>query len=412
MFRKIINVLAVASLVLFFSECSHVRTGESTSRGRLFEFNDNMDTRWSSPENPNGTKGAGGKTNSGAKGHPYDSIGAGESLTLLNIDEGGIIQRIWITISDRTPEMLRALKIEIYWDNELKPAVAVPFGDFFGLSLGRTTSFQNALFANPEGRSFNCFIPMPFQKGARIVITNESSKKLNNIFYDVDYNLNSDWNDNLLYFHAYWHRDTATTPAKDFELLPTVKGKGRFLGSNIGVNGNLRYGKSWFGEGEVKIFLDGDKEYPTLNGTGTEDFIGTAWGQGKFINTYTGCTIADDSLLQWAFYRFHIPDPIFFKGDCKVTLQQIGGDATANVAKFQQEGAPLIPVSTDDGTLHPLYRKDSIIRIDTLNMPRGWTNFYRTDDVSATAYFYMDKPVCNLPQIQPVEVRTRNLRSH
>src|SRR6185436_6848431 len=126
----------------------------------LFTYNDNLAPRWSSPENINGEKGAGGKENNSAKGHPYDSIPADSSLSLLDIDGKGIIQRIWITINDRSPEMLRALKIEMFWDNEEIPAVSVPFGDFFGVGLGRTTTFQNALFANAEGRSFNCFIPM------------------------------------------------------------------------------------------------------------------------------------------------------------------------------------------------------------------------------------------------------------
>jgi len=325
--QKTIAAKLALSLIIFLPACSE-NTKQSSGHNNLFEYNDNMEARWSSPENMNGEKGAGGKENNSAKGHPYDSIPAGKSYSLLDIQTQGIINRIWITINDRSPEMLRALKIEMFWDNETKPAVSVPFGDFFGIGLGKTATFQNALFANAEGRSFNCFIQMPFKKAAKIVVTNESGKTLNNIFFDVDYNLLKTWDDDYLYFHAYWQRDTATALTKDFELLPKVSGKGRFLGVNIGVNGNPLYGKSWFGEGEVKMYLDGDTDYPTLNGTGTEDYIGTAWGQGKFISTYTGCSIADDSLLQWAFYRYHIPDPVYFKTDCRVTIQQIGGDGT------------------------------------------------------------------------------------
>lgn len=388
-----------------------IHDNHSSSSGDLFSYKEDLEARWSTPENNNGRKGEGGRSNNGAKGHPYDSIAAGASLDLLNIDGQGIIHRIWITINDRSPQMLRALKIEMFWDGKKMPAVSVPFGDFFSVGLGRTTPFQNALFANPEGRSFNCFIPMPFRKGARIVITNESARRLNNIFFDVDYNLTSSWNDDNLYFHACWHRDTATALAKDFELLPVIHGKGRFLGVNIGVNANPQYKTSWFGEGEVKMYIDGDKEYPTLNGTGTEDYIGTAWGQGKFIHDYTGCTIADDSLLQWSFYRYHIPDPIFFKTDCRVVIQQLGGDMRDAVGHYQQSGAPLIPVTTDDGTLHSYYKKDSLVKIDSLTIPNGWTNFYRSDDVSATAYFYLNTPVSELPALQPVALRTVNLRT-
>src|SRR6185369_16252109 len=165
----------------------------------LFEYS-SMQPRWSSPENRNGEKGAGGKENNSAKGHPYDTIASGKSYALLDIQGAGVINRMWITINDRSPRMLRALKIEMFWDNEVKPAVSVPFGDFFGVGLGKTTPFQNILFANPEGRSFNAFIPMPFKTGAKIVITNESKKKLNNIFYDIDYNVVNGWGDDVLYF--------------------------------------------------------------------------------------------------------------------------------------------------------------------------------------------------------------------
>lgn len=403
--QKSIAAKLALSLIIFLSACSE-NTNHSSGHNNLFEYNDNMEARWSSPENMNGEKGAGGKENNSAKGHPYDSIPSGKSYSLLDIQAQGIINRIWITINDRSPEMLRALKIEMFWDNEAKPAVSVPFGDFFGIGLGKTATFQNALFANAEGRSFNCFIQMPFKKAAKIVVKNESDKTLNNIFFDVDYNLLKTWNDDYLYFHSYWHRDTATALTKDFELLPRVVGKGRFLGLNIGVNGNPLYGKSWFGEGEVKMYLDGDTDYPTLNGTGTEDYIGTAWGQGKFINNYTGCSIADDSLLQWAFYRYHIPDPIFFKTDCRVTIQQIGGDGTVALAAYQQTGAPLIPVTTDTGKLYKMYSKDSVVNIDTATMPKGWTNFYRSDDVSATAYFYLNTPSNSLHEIQSAAIRT------
>lgn len=395
-------------LMTAFTSCKETKI---KSGSNLFEYDSNQETRWSSPENRNGVKGGGGKENNGAKGHAFDSIAAGQSCVLLDIQEQGIINRIWITINDRSPEMLRSLKIEMFWDNEPKPAVSVPFGDFFSVGLGKTTTFQNALFANAEGRSFNCFIPMPFRKGAKIVVTNESNKKLNYIFFDVDYSLTKIWNEDNMYFHAYWHRDLATKLAEDFEILPNVNGKGRFLGSNIGVSADLRYKKSWFGEGEVKMYLDGDADFPTLVGTGTEDYIGTAWGQGKYINNYSGCTIADTLHKEWAFYRFHIPDPVFFRENIRTTIQQIGGDDLPVVAEFQQAGTPLIPVTVDDeGSLNCIYTKGKIEKIDRSTMGKGWTNFYRSDDVSATAYFYLDKPSSNLPEIQPIEIRTKNLR--
>ena len=411
LFRLGKSAFKIILYTLFLNFCCSCRDTKTIYPSKLFEYDNNIETRWSSPENPNGIKGNGGRLNNGAKGHAYDSIGIGQSRVLLDIQAQGIINRIWVTINNRSPEILRSLKIEMFWDNEAKPAVSVPFGDFFGVGLGKTTAFQNALFANAEGRSFNCFIPMPFKKGAKIVVTNESPKKLAYIFFDVDYSLTKTWNEENMYFHTYWHRDTATQPGKDFEILPKVSGRGRFLGSNIGVSANLCYKKSWFGEGEVKMYIDGENEFPTLVGTGTEDFIGTAWGQGKYINSFTGCTVADDSLKEWAFYRFHIPDPIFFKQDIRTTLQQIGGDDLPMVASYQKAGAPLIPVSTDDvGSLTHLYTPGNTVKLDPNGKLKGWTNFYRSDDVSATAYFYLDKPSSNLPAIQMVDIRTKNLR--
>jgi hypothetical protein len=310
--------------------------------------------------------------------------------------------------------MLRALKIEMFWDNEQKPAVSVPLGDFFGANLGIMSTFDSELFASPEGRSFNCFIPMPFKKAARITITNESGKRLTHIFFDVDYNLLKSWDDDFLYLHAYWNRDTATTPAVDFRLLPKVNGKGRLLATNVGVNANPLYGKSWWGEGEVKMYLDGDSVHPTLAGTGTEDYIGTAWGQLRFVSRYTGCLVANDSTMQWSFYRYHVPDPVYFSNDISVTIQQMGGNSKSEVIAMQEKGAPLVPAAmdnmVDDTTFIHLYEKGKVRNMKDSTLPDTWTNFYRSDDVSGTAYFYLDQPSNNLPALQPVTIRTAKLR--
>jgi acetyl esterase/lipase len=374
---------------------------------KLYEFDGGMQPRWSSPENSNGQKGQGGKANNGAKGHPSDPIIPGETKSLLDVRGTGLITRIWLTINDRSPEMLRSLRLDMFWDDEQKPAVSVPLGDFFGVGLGRTAKFHNSFFANPEGKSFLCFIPMPFKKSARITITNESKKTLGNLFFDVDFQYMKNWNEDNMYFHAYWNRDTATTPSRDYEFLPAVTGKGRLLGVNFGINANPLYQHSWWGEGEVKIYIDGDQDYPSLVGTGTEDYIGSGWGQGFFFNDYSGCLVADEKSRQWAFYRFHIPDPIFFGLGCKATIQQIGGDVKEKIAELQEAKQALIPVTiSSDKMTYPLYQPGKIASLANPDLPKqGWTNFYRSDDVSSTVYFYLDRPVSNLASLPSLNVR-------
>ncbi len=403
------KVLFLFSSLLIIS-CNQKEKNRSSS---IYIFNPDVETRWSSGENLNGVKGAGAKENNGAKGHPQDIINAGATKTLLDIQGQGVINRMWFTINDRSLTMLRSLRIEMFWDNSSKPAVSVPVADFFGLGQGMV-KFENEFFASPEGRSFNCFIPMPFRKAAKITITNDSDKKLNNIFFDVDYSLLKSWNDDYMYFHAFWNRDTATTPGKDFELLPHIKGRGRLIGTHVVVNANPLYRKSWWGEGEVKMYLDNDGEFPTLVGTGTEDYIGTAWGQGAFINRYTGCLTANDSLDKWSFYRYHVPDPVYFSSGIKVTLQQIGGNMKPVVQEMQEQKIPLIPITIDDmansGKQISLYEKDKVtILKDRKELPDNWTNFYRSDDLSGTALFYLDAPSTELPSLLPVNYRTAKL---
>lgn len=365
----------------------------------LYQMPVDQQTRWSSFENPTAGKGIGGSENKGAKGRPAEYVEPGQTKVLLDTKGAGIIQRIWLTINDRSPAMLRSIRLEMYWDNSSRPAVSVPLGDFFGIGLGRKVAFQNALFSDPEGRSFNCNIPMPFRTAARIVIINESDKSFL-LFYDVNFLQVKGHAADVLYFHASWRREIKTTLGKDFEILPKVKGKGRYLGMNMGIITDPVYQKSWWGEGEVKIYLDGDGNLPTLNGTGTEDYIGTGWGQGVFIHQYQGCLVADDSSRQWAFYRYHVPDPVFFQQECRVTIQIMGGDMINKVREYKKNGAALIPVtvSIDNGFLKLLEQNPVPDLMDT-KLPEGWTNFYRSDDVSATVYFYLDKPVNELPAI-------------
>jgi hypothetical protein len=361
----------------------------------LYEMPQGVEPRWASGENPTGDKGKGGQANGGRKGAPTVPIKAGESRILAEaVGKSGTVRRIWMTFPDRSPQMLRSLKIEMYWDGATKPAVSAPVGDFFGIGLGQKVPFQSAFFSDPEGRSFNCTIPMPFKTGMKIVMTNESKNNLDELFYDVDYTLGDKHAPNMLYFHAHYRRENPTVLQKDYEILPLVTGKGRYLGANIGVIVNTKeYFNTWWGEGEVKIYLDGDRELPTLAGTGAEDYIGTAWGQGQFANFYQGSPVADEKTMRWAFYRYHVPDPIYFYRDARVTIQQIGYLAAhsrppiiENKRTLYRAGPGLVPMDAS---------KDG--------------KFERSDDYSSCVYFYLDKPTSNLPAIDAVGKRTAGL---
>lgn len=358
----------------------------------------------SSFENLNGIKGEGGKTNKTAKGNAFESLKSGQSKTLLEVDGPGIIQRMWFTVRDRSPEMLRSIRLRIFWDGEAKPAVDVPFGDFFGYGLSEVVKFETALFSNPEGRSFNCMIPMPFQKAAKVVITNESAKDIPEVFYDIDLLKLDKLEEGALYFHAFWTRQETSELGVDFEFLPEIEGKGRFLGVNIGVNADSAYGSTWWGEGEVKMYIDNDGQYPTINGTGTEDYIGTAWGMGQFTNLYQGCTVANGSTRQYAFYRFHIPDVLGFHQNFRASIQQIGGGMRDVVRSLLKNNVQLIPISLATGDSFRRLLDDPKDIFDE-DFPMGWVNFYRIDDYSATSYFYLDKPSTSLNELPEVAER-------
>jgi hypothetical protein len=385
--KAVRRALLLAFLSLF--------AAEATLAQSLYEMPEGVESRWASGENPTGEKGKAGQSNAGRKGSPTVPIKAGESRVIAEaVGTSGTVRRIWMTFPDRSPRMLRSLRIDMYWDGAKTPAVSAPLGDFFGLGLGQMTVFQSALFANPEGRSFNCFIPMPFKTGMKIVVTNESAADLEELFYDVDYTLGDRHAANTLYFHAHFRRENPTRLKQDYELLPRVEGRGRYLGTNVGVIVNQKtYFNTWWGEGEVKIYLDGDREFPTMSGTGAEDYVGTAWGQGAYAHDFQGSPVADEKNMRWCFYRYHVPDPVYFHRDIRVTIQQIG-----YLAPHSRD--PVVKAG------RKLYRTGpGLVEMDTSKDGR----FEREDDYSSCTYFYLDRPENRLPPLAPVAQRVEGL---
>ena len=395
----------IPCLLVLIISCTHNHNPSS-----WYTFQPELTAKWISFENPTGEKGKGGMENNKAKGHPCDDIPAHTSITLMDYTGSGLIQRIWLTISDRSAYMCRGLVINMYWDGNSKAAVSAPIGDFFGQGFERKIAFENELFTSGEGRSFVSFIPMPFKSHAKIELVNDTDQDLDMIFYDIDMQALKSWSAHNLYFHGYWHRDTATALAQDFEILPNVIGKGRYLGTNISVIDNKIYESAWWGEGEVKMYLDGDKDLPTIVGTGTEDYISTAWGQGVFQNRYSGCLVGDTARRHWAFYRYHIPDQAFFGESCKVTIQQIGGNTKEKVMDMMARNVPLVPITVHKAPeFERIYTPGKVTDLSTTTLKEGWVNFYRTDDYSAMAYFYLDKAYTDLPALQSLSIRAYKL---
>lgn len=348
----------------------------------LFVWQRGVRTRWASPENPGAKKGGGGKANAGRKGAPCVRLRVGERRELVAIrGASGVVRRIWLTLSPRTARVWRGVRLRCFWDGARRAAVDVPLGDFFGFVMGRAVAYQSALLSSPEGRSCVSYIPMPFRRGMRMEAVNEGEEDVSALFYDVDVTLGEKLVRDAMYFHAWFHRENPTQLQRDYTVLGRVKGRGRFLGMMVGVAANTeRYGRTWWGEGECKIYLDGDRKWPTLCGTGTEDYIGTGWSQGRFDHLYQGCHLADHERMEYGFYRWHIPDPVYFGKDIEVRFQQIGCWEPALKEDLQKRGR--------------VYRAgEGLQEIDlTASGIADYGLFERQDDWSSCAYFYLDRP--------------------
>jgi hypothetical protein len=188
----------------------------------------------------------------------------------------------------------------------------------------------------------------------------------------------------------------------DFEILPRVTGRGRYLGATLGCIADQRaYGNAWWGEGEVKAYIDGDTGLPTLCGTGAEDYIGTGWGQGRYANQWQGCPVADNDNIEYSFYRLHGPDPVMFHHEARITIQQIGCYNPDEMARHMAENRIEALVATGDGT--------RVITRDDIAAREDFLLFERQDDWCATAYFYLDRPESGLPAIQSYDSRAGGL---
>lgn len=369
--------LMVGAVVLIAGGCGSPLTtgtvGPADLNPELPVVPDGVVSRAITWENKTGAVGEGGKAASklgaGRKGSPcIGDIKNGQTVTLMDIEGCGVIRHIWMTLSDREPQALRNMILRMYWDGSAVPSVEVPVGDFFGVAHGRAANFSTAYTTMTLGRGFNCYFAMPFATRARITMENDmpDGRTMGALFFQIDYELRDALPANTGRFHAQFRRQNPTVERDDFVILDGAEGPGFFLGCVIGVR---PLGPHWWGEGEMKFYMDGDSEHPTICGTGTEDYFCAAWGMEYYVTPQHGCPlhIGGDKFPPHglvSMYRWHEKDPVYFRKSLKAAMQQIG---------------------YHDGL------------------------FERSDDWCSVAYWYQLKPVTTMPPLPNREARTADL---
>lgn len=302
----------------------------------------NAETRSISPENVTGEKGKGAMSldglakdcardlGQGWKISPYIFIQPGETVTLAEIDGPGAIQQIWMTMRG----VWRQNIIRFYWENRGEPSVEAPVGDFFASGWGTFSPVSSIPICVNPGSAFNCYWEMPFRRKCKITMTNISDERTT-LFYQINYTL-TEIPEDCAYFHASFRRVNPLPYGEVYTILDNVKGQGHYVGTYMawGTNNN-----GWWGEGEIKFYIDGDSSFPTICGTGTEDYFCGSYDfenpethdeYVRFTTPYSGLNqvIVPDKLylsqFRFGMYRWHIMDPIRFKRDLKVTIQALG----------------------------------------------------------------------------------------
>jgi len=298
-------------------------------------------TRSISPENFTGEKGKAAMATDGTgakcardlgrgwKISPSIQIAPGEERVLADISGSGAIQQIWMTPTGRWRHSI----LRIYWDDQSQPSVECPVGDFFASGWGKFSQISSlAVCVNP-GSAFNCYWEMPFRKRCRMTLTNLASEAMV-LYYQINYTL-TEVSDDCAYFHAQFRRNNPLPFKQDHVILDGVQGRGQYVGTYMAWSSNS---SGWWGEGEIKFFIDGDGEFPTICGTGTEDYFCGSYGfedpetkrYREFTTPYAGMpqVLRPDGQYQsqqrFGLYRWHIQDPVRFTKDLKVTMQALG----------------------------------------------------------------------------------------
>jgi hypothetical protein len=330
------SFLLVALLTIGCEQQNSGFSGLEMGLGNLARLS-SAKTRSVSPENFTGEKGKGGMATEGTgknaarelgqtwKVSPSVRINPGQTFLMADIEGEGAVQHIWMTPTGNN----RFNILRIYWDGEEEPSVECPAGDFFACGMGKYVGVNSlAVCVNPKS-GFNCYWVMPFRKRCKITMTNIDAKPMV-LYYQIDYTL-TDVPEDAAYFHAQFRRTNPLPYKQDYTIIEGIRGKGHYVGTYMTWGSNS---PGWWGEGEIKFFMDGDTKFPTICGTGTEDYFCGSYGFNKFqgrgyqefSTAYAGMpqVIESETQPRFGLYRWHIQDPIRFEEDLRVTIQALG----------------------------------------------------------------------------------------
>jgi hypothetical protein len=277
----------------------------------------------------------------GWKLSPCLPLPAGATATLMDNAGPGVIRHVWVTLD---PRFYRDVVLRVWWDDEPTPSIETPIGDFFANAWNaRQRVMSLPVNVNPSG-GMNCYFPMPFRRHARIEVENASPNDLGHFFYTINYTLEP-VADDALYLHTQWRRSNPLVYGTDFTMVDGIRGQGQYVGTFMAWQQN---NAGWWGEGEIKMYLDGDGAFPTICGTGTEDYFGGAWGFGgeDYSSPYMGFLQvrgkSGDVGARMTLYRFHVQDPVFFKAELKVQMQAIGWRSEGRYLPLQDDIAAAV----------------------------------------------------------------------
>ncbi len=364
-------VIPFLLVIFLLFGCSQQTDTQTSANAGLYRLDTGQESRSISFENQTGEKSAGGKAANylgvGRKGFPAKTIEAGETVVLCDITGPGCIRHIWMTggFKDNTTA-LRGMVVRAYWDGQETPSIECPLGDFMGFAHAKVVSYQSAVHSVGSNAALNLWLPMPFDSKCKITLTNECDKGVT-LFYQIDYTTGDKHPADFGRLHVSFRRENPTTIKKDFEILPKRTGKGRFIGAVIGIR---TLSGNWWGEGEIKIYKDGDTDFPTICGTGSEDYVCLSYGIQQTQFLYHGCCLDQNGFI--SMYRWHLQDPIYWNKECRMTIQQIGW-------------SPDLPDNPDEHL------------------------FERQDDWCAAAFWYEPVPSAPLPELPSLKQRTADL---